>query len=81
MQAGKWSSILAQSSAWIGVAFTALMTVSRIGPTDTAIKDLGRWDTFAKIVSAHQIGAVVTVVVLAASIYPVYDKFKKTSGK
>jgi hypothetical protein len=79
--AGRWSGLLAQMSAWIGVGFAALTTLTRIGPTDEAVRNLGRWETFEKIVSEHQVGAVLSVGVIAASFYTVYDKFRKTGAK
>jgi hypothetical protein len=79
--AGHWSAILAQGSAWIGVGFAALTTLTRIAPTDKAIRELGRWETFEQIVREHQVGAILSVLVIAASFYTMYDKSRKPGGK
>lgn len=79
--AGKWSATLAKCSAWFTVGFAGLTTVPRIAATDESLKQLGRWETFEKIVSEHKLGAVLSVLVIASSFYAVFDRFKKPSSK
>ncbi|MEO8259097.1 MAG: hypothetical protein ABI868_17245 [Acidobacteriota bacterium] len=75
-----WSRIAASASALIGVVFTTVTTIQRVGATDEAVRDLGNWEKLKTIVSQHQLGAVLCVAVIASNIYIVVRKLQKSGG-
>jgi hypothetical protein len=79
-EVGRWSHLAASAAALVGVAFTALSTFQRIGPTDETLKGLGRWETFEKLVSDHKAGAVFCVAVIASNVYLVVARMKKSGS-
>jgi hypothetical protein len=76
-EAGRWSRFAASAATLTCLGFTALSTVRLVGPTEDTVRSLGSWETFQKLASEHQIGAVVCVAVIASNAYLVISKLKK----
>jgi hypothetical protein len=72
------SRIAASASALIGLLFTAVTTMQRVGSTDQTIRELGSWETLKAIVSEHQVGAILCIAVIAANAYIVVRKMQKS---
>ncbi len=79
--AGTWSRIAASATALIGVVFTAVTTMQRVGVTDEAVRDLGNWEKLKTIISQHQMGAVLCLAVIASNVYIVVRKMQKSGGE
>lgn len=80
-QACSWSRLAASAAAVIGLLFTAITTLARIGPTGQALQDLSNWDALKAIVSQNQVAATLCVAVVASNAYTVIRNLQKSGGK